>query len=145
VVDGEPTAERSVAVRWVLPIDLETGAMGEPESLGYIDLAGRLPEACADDVVGWVLDTPMPGSTIRMRLPQGSTGLLVSIQSRLRLTGDRVCVERLAGTFDGAPGAQLSRPGAAAHLGALRPGELIATAASTGSRFALRCTVSNGK
>jgi hypothetical protein len=146
VVDGEPTAERPVAVRWVLPIDLETGAVGEPESLGYIDLAGRLPEACADDVVGWIFDAPMPGSTIRLRLPQGSTGLLVSIQSRLRLTGERVCVERLAGTFDGAGGVtQLSRPGAASHLGTLRAGELVATAASMGSRFPLRCTISNGR
>ena len=94
VVDGQPTAERTTATRWVLPVDLETGQLGEPESLGYTDLAGRTLEACTDDVVGWGFDTTLPG-TARVRLTQGS-GSMHALYVRLRLTTTRACVERVA-------------------------------------------------
>src|SRR4029079_3989763 len=106
------TAEHTSATRWVLPIDLETGQLGEPESLGYSDLAGRTLEACTDDVVGWGFDTFVPG-TARVRLPQGS-GSLHSLYARVRLTTTRACIERLAGMYDGQSpdrAAQLTRSG----------------------------------
>ena len=142
VVDGQPTAERSTATRWVLPIDLETGQLGEPEPLGYSDFAGRTLEACTDDVVGWVFDASLPATTVRIRLPQGA-GSMHSVYARVRLTASRACIERVAGMYDGqSPDrvAQLARPGAKSP-GPLKPGELIASAFSAQARYALRCTI----
>jgi hypothetical protein len=141
VVDGQPTVERASNVRWALPIDIESGALGEPDSLGYADLAGRTLEGCADEV-GWVLDTSLPSSFVRIRLPQGS-GSISNVTARLRLTSDRACIERLAGTYDGQSAeraAQLSRPGPA-RSGPPRTGELIVTAMSAQTRFPLKCSV----
>jgi hypothetical protein len=144
VVDGQPTADRSTAtVRWVLPIDLETGALGEPESLGYTDLAGRTLEACTDEMVGWVVDAPILGASVRVRTPVGS-GSLGSVVGRLRLTNARSCAERIAGTYDGGSSdrtSQLVRSGPA-RPGPLRPGEVTLTAASGQNRYALRCSIS---
>jgi hypothetical protein len=147
VVEGQPTVERASAVRWVLPIDLETGTLGEPESLGYIDLAGRTLDACADDVVGGVLDASLPQSSIRIKLPSAS-GSIGSLQARLRLTTSRACIERVAGNYDGQSAeraAQLSRPGAAAAKSGpvLRPGEVLVAAFANQTRHPLRCTVSS--
>ena len=145
VVDGQPTAERSSSVRWALPIDLESGALGEPEPLGYVDLAGRTLDACTDDVAGWVLDTSIPASSVRVRLPHGS-GSLNGVLARLRLTSARACIERLAGTYDGQTQdrtAQLTRPGTSSIRSTtpLRPGELFVTAMSAQTRFPLKCSV----
>jgi hypothetical protein len=143
VVDGAPTAERSTATRWVLPIDLETGQRGEPELLGYADLAGRTLETCTDDLVGWVFDVSLPASSVRLRLPSGS-GSLHSVYARVRATSTRACIERLAGTYDGqSPDrlAQITRPFAPRAVAVAKPGELIASALAGPSRVALRCTV----
>jgi hypothetical protein len=148
VADGQPTADRPSSVRWALPIDLESGALGEPEPLGYTDLAGRTLDACTDDVVGWVLDTPLTSTSVRVKLPAGS-GSINSAYGRLRLTSARTCIERLAGTYDGQSperAAQLSRPGRlrlaeGRTTSALRPGELFVTAMSTQTRFPLKCSV----
>jgi hypothetical protein len=150
IVDGQQSAERSTNVRWALPIDLESGALGEPEALGYVDLAGRTLEACTDDVVGWVLDTSMPSSSVRLRLPHGS-GSLLAVFARLRLTSTRTCIERLAGNYDGQSqesAAQLTRAGVSAparnertrSTTPLRPGELVVTAMSMQTRYPLRCS-----
>jgi hypothetical protein len=144
VVDGQPTMDSVGTVRWALPIDLETGELGEPEPLGYTDLAGRTLDACTDDVVGWVLDTAIPASSVRIQLPQGG-GSLTSVYARLRLTDARACIERLAGTYDGQTherAAQLTRPGPPERAATLRSGELFVTAMSSQTRFPLRCTVS---
>jgi hypothetical protein len=143
VVDGQPTAERNTATRWVLPIDLETGQLGEPEPLGYADLAGRTLEACTDDIVGWTFDTSLPG-TAHVRVGQGA-GSMHSLYVRVRLTSTRACIERVAGMYDGQSAeraAQLTR-GAAKPTGPLpmKPGELVATAFAAQARYALRCTL----
>ena len=143
VVDGQPTAERTTATRWVLPIDLETGQLGEPEPLGYSDLAGRTLEACTDDLVGWIFDTSLAGTTVRVHVPAGA-GSMHSVYARIRLSASRACVERVAGMYDGQTpdrAAQLARPGGSRGPLASKPGEVIAAAFSAQSRYALRCTV----
>jgi hypothetical protein len=146
VVDGQSTAERAgTALRWVLPIDLETAQLGEPEPIGYADLAGRQLDACSDDVVGWVLDAPLPSTNPRLRMPGGS-GYVHNVYARVRLTTTRACVERIAGMYDGQTqerAVQLTRPGAAATRTGptLRPGEVLVTATSAQVRYPLRCTV----
>ncbi|MBX3210654.1 MAG: hypothetical protein KF850_01330 [Labilithrix sp.] len=146
VVDGAPTADRNTSVRWALPIDLESGALGEPEPLGYIDLAGRTLDVCTDDLVGWVLDATMPSSSVRIRVPRGG-GALSSVLARLRLTRTRACVERVAGTYDGQSqerAAQLTRAGAV-RATPLRSGELFATAMSAQTRFPLKCSIDRAR
>lgn len=142
VVDGQPTAERTTAVRWVLPIDLESGQLGEPEALGYADLAGRALEACSDDVVGWVLDASLPGATLRMKLPKGS-GSVHSLLGRLRLTSTRACLDRVAGMYGAGGAAQdlLTKPGAGRAAAVARPGGIVVTAMAGATRHALRCTI----
>jgi hypothetical protein len=140
VVDGQPSADRATPVRWVLPIDLESGIPGEPEPLGYADLAGRTLEICTDDVVGWVFDTSLPSTTARLRIGT-ATGSLNSVHARLRLTRSRACVERVAGSYDGQSAeraAALARPGTAR---AVRSGELLVTAYSAQARYPLKCAV----
>lgn len=143
VVEGEPTAERANSVRWALPIDLESGALGEPEALGYADLAGLTLDGCTDDVTGWVFDTPMASSSVRLRVPSGA-GTLSGVYARLRLTKSRVCVERLTGSYDGQSAeraAQLARTGGATRT-APNTGEIGVTVLSQQKRFPLRCSVS---
>ncbi|MDB4941744.1 MAG: hypothetical protein JWP97_1278 [Labilithrix sp.] len=143
VVDGQPTADRNAATRWVLPIDLESGQLGEPESLGYVDLGGRTLEACGDDVVGWVFDTSLPSTTVRLRTG-AATGTLQSVYGRVRLSSSRGCIERVSGMYDGQSAeraAQLTRPGPPpAQAGASRAGEIVAVAFASQSRYALKCT-----
>lgn len=142
VVDGGPSPERNANVRWVLPIDVETGTTGEPQPLGWIDLAGRPLGGCTDDVVGWVLDAWMPRG-VRLALPRGR-GVLHDAQGRLRLTGDQACIEQLAGRYDGqsaAGPAELSRPGAYGRAAPLRTGEVLVGAMSGQTRFPLRCAI----
>jgi hypothetical protein len=143
VVDGQPTADRNTPTRWVLPIDLETAQLGEPEALGYSDLAGRTLEACTDDMVGWSFDTSIPGSA-RMTLP-GGPGSMHSLYARVRLTTTRACIERVAGMYENQSAdriAQLMRGGA--HTSApssLKPGEITASAFAAQARYGLRCTI----
>lgn len=146
VAEGPSTMERTTSFRWTLPIDLESGALGEPEAIGYTDLAGRVLEACTDDATGWVLDTALPFSTVRIRAPRG-TGTLSRLQARLRLTSTRACVERIAGSYDPMSPSpttplQLTRPGEATPTTASsRPGDVRVTAMSAQTRFPLRCEV----
>jgi hypothetical protein len=146
VVEGPSMTERATNARWVLPIDLETGGLGEPEALGFVDLAGRTLDACTDDATGWVLDTSMP-SSIKVKVPAG-TGSINGIQARLRLTSTRACVERIAGTYDGQSqerATQLTRPGAPVRNPAFKPGELLVTAMSAQMRFPLKCTIASAR
>jgi hypothetical protein len=145
VADGHPNAERpGTNTRWVLPIDLETGALGEPELLGYVDLAGRTLDACGDELVGWVLDSSLPSSSaIRLKLPTGS-GVLTGTNARLRLSTDRACIERLSGGYDGSSerASQVARPGAASRATLPpRAGDILVAATNSQTRFPLRCTI----
>lgn len=142
VVDGQPTGERSsnIAVRWVLPIDLETGQLGEPEPLGYTDLAGRTLDACTDDVVGWTVDAALTGS-VRLKTPKGS-GYVTQTYARLRLTSARACVERIAGFYDGqSPERAAQLTGVATRSPLPKPGEILASVQAAQQRHPLRCTV----
>jgi hypothetical protein len=141
VVDGQQSAGQPTHVRWALSIDLETGALGDPEPLGYTDLSDRTLEACSDDLVGWVIDTALPVSSVRVHLPRGS-GALTSTHARLRLTGTRACVERLSGAYDGqASEGALHLAGAGGRATAPpRAGEVFVSAMSRQRRLPLRCT-----
>jgi hypothetical protein len=106
VVDGQPPPDRGVALRWVLPIDLESGAPGEPESLGAADLGDRQAVPfCGEDDAGWILDTTWSASA-HVTLAGGNAGhapangLLHNLYARQRLSSSHACIERLSGTYD---------------------------------------------
>jgi len=117
--------------------------MGDPEPVGYADLAGRTLDGCTDDVIGWVLDASLPMSSVRLRLPQ-TTSNIHSVYARLRLTTTRACVERVSGQLDNQSpehAAMLTRPGASRATAAAHPGDVMATAFAAQSRLPLRCAV----
>ena len=128
----------------MLPIDLETGQLGEPEPLGYADLAGRTLEACTDDVVGWVVrHVARPARGAPSTSGRKARGLdALASTCACALTTTRACIERIAGMYDGQSAeraAQLTRGGVARRRrrAPLKPGELIATPFAAQSRYAL--------
>ncbi|WP_394835302.1 hypothetical protein LVJ94_00055 [Pendulispora rubella] len=142
VVDGQPDPDRSVPLRWLLPIDLSSGAMGELEPLGSTDFADRdAITACSGDEPGWIVDVPMT-STVHVQMTSGLGSQLRSATARVRISSDRLCIERMSGSLDGTPDA-LTRGG---KLAPVRPatkdaGATIDIAAyNARTRFPLRCT-----
>ena len=141
VVDGQPPVDRTVSVRWVLPVDIESGAHAEPESLGLSDLSDRsavLP--CAGDEVGWVLDSSITTGA-RVRLGEREDGL-GNPYARLRLSHTRACIERLSGTMETLPPAALDvlwRRGASGARGRQGGTTIPVSALSARARLPLRC------
>ncbi|CAN5712512.1 hypothetical protein BH09MYX1_BH09MYX1_02480 [soil metagenome] len=102
VVDGQPQAVGAVSTQWVLPVDIDSGNMGEPEPLGAIDLGGKNVGLCTGHDSAWVLDERWPASTITIgiepakkddgaiSLHPSTTGFL----ARLHLTRAGACIER---------------------------------------------------
>jgi hypothetical protein len=94
------------ALRWVLPLDIETGARGEPEPLGSADLGDRSPILpCTDEETGWVLDTTWNAQawSAKARIDMGPGRPpfhLGYLYVRVRLSTQRGCVERVSGTYE---------------------------------------------
>ncbi|WP_437941335.1 hypothetical protein [Sorangium sp. So ce341] len=117
----------------VLPIDRDTGALGEAVPLGRKDLADTPLDRCLPGQDGWLLDTGLEGS------PSfdlgGSYPSVDGAEFRLRLDPGSACVEamsvRLQGTFSKAPEKQLDIAANAIPL--------AATERATGRRWRLRC------
>jgi hypothetical protein len=145
VVDGQPSPERAGALRWVLPIDVESGALGDPEPLGAADLGDRdAINLCAEDDSGWVLDTPLNVGT-RVSMGGHYFASLSSIDARVRVTPARACVERLVGTMPSLLSAEqvatLTRNVKVARMGGGIPVVAVTSAVrATQLRYPLRCT-----
>jgi hypothetical protein len=140
VVEGPIAPDRAGSLRWVLPIDLETGARGEPELLGVSDLSDRGNlSPCAEGDSGWILDTPWGGKARVNGASQASTGLLTRLYIRLRLSGARACLEQLSGSFEpNLPGVTLGNIAAYATTSS-QSVPLVVSALSDGRRSLLRC------
>jgi hypothetical protein len=111
VVDGQPTIERAVAQRWLVPIDLDGGLAGEPRRLGAADLSDRphdrVLEGCHEANVGWIFDAPLP-TTVRVTMGGATQPIpLQGATARLRAYEGGVCVERLAAFVEFAHSARL--------------------------------------
>lgn len=106
VVDGQPPPDRPFPLRWVLPIDLESGTASEPESLGAADLGDRVAvRLCAAEDAGWILDTAWRASArialdTRTGVGTAKGGTLKNLYARERLSTERACIERLSGTYE---------------------------------------------
>jgi hypothetical protein len=142
VVDGQASGDRAVPLRWVLPIDIESGATLEPESLGPTDLADRTIGVCAGDEVGWILDVP-PGSTsIRIVVPGGRGPVpLTQAFARMRISKQSACIERLGGSAESLAGDTTVLTRGRAVPGPKMDGPSIPVAAFVArARYPLRCT-----
>lgn len=150
VVDGQPTPDRPGPQRWVLPVDVETGAPGEPEPLGAADLGdrGAVP-LCGEDDAGWVLDMPW-NLGARLQIAGKSAGALATTDARVRVSaGGAACVERLAGTMGALGGEQTAALVRVGGVKAAAPGSIPVVVISTASRtqqmrYPLRCTAARG-
>jgi hypothetical protein len=102
VVDGQPQAPGAAATQWVLPVDIDSGVLGEPEPIGTIDLGGKTVGACNGHDSSWVLDERWPASSVVLRLPAAKkdgeeTTLHPSTSAffvRLHLTRASACIEK---------------------------------------------------
>jgi hypothetical protein len=101
VVDGLPDADRRT-MRWVVSIDPETGAVGDPEPLAAGDFSDRTVSLCAGDEGGWTVDLPYT-SQVRARVGPGGPTLLTLMLARLRLTRERACIEHALAWADAWP------------------------------------------
>jgi hypothetical protein len=152
VVSGAPT---SWPTRWLLPVDVDTGALGDVVALGAQDFGDRSALALcplgASDDPGWVMDVP---ALFAVRIATGATGgrdpvTLGAPQVRARLSDGRVCVERLAGTLDPTPSPAPTLPvepiastgGGHATSAAGASLSVVATTPSAHERRTLRCAM----
>jgi hypothetical protein len=141
LVDGRPDVERGTPMRWVVPIDLDSAGVGEPEALTPMDLSDRRLGVCTSDDPGWLVDLPYPGTVMLNATPAWHIAL-PSPLARMRLTRDRACFERMGGMVEGygvaAPASPPPRMGG--DLAAPHDSRAIDVAVFAGrTRFSLRC------
>ena len=144
IADGQPAPDGRLGLRWVLPIDVESGQLGEPESLGAIELTDRRAlSPCKPFDEGWVVDLPWV-SAPRIRIGASETMTFQSQLVRARLTPEHACLELAAGTLtqNGEDTKRLlsrsTRSPATAHT--IANGELRLSVMVDHMRYALRCT-----
>jgi hypothetical protein len=99
VVDGQPDGERAATMRWVVAVDLESGAVGEPEALAPADLSDRTVGVCKGDDPGWQVDVPYVGAVLVHAGPTWQAAVQSPL-ARVRLSRERACVERVVGSVE---------------------------------------------
>jgi len=81
--------------QWVvLPIDAETGALGEPITLGAADLDGKVPARCSEHDDGWLVDSQL--ATRPIVSVTGGDGFIEDVVLRMRIDPGFVCVDALS-------------------------------------------------
>ena len=129
----------------MLPVDTESGDLGEAVQLVRRDLAGITLERCAAGRDGWVVDTAFDTSAnIDVN---GSYGAFDAMEMRARMDSGTLCIDALASRVDGlsskpkAPGRKIEvpRPGPASTSPDAAAIPLSATERGTGRRWALSC------
>lgn len=94
VIDGQPSAKRYITnQRWVVPIDLATGKVMEPEPIGAAD-ATSAATICEPGAGGWVMDV---GYTNPLWI---GTDSLSSSVARVHLDHGAACIERVISTSE---------------------------------------------
>jgi hypothetical protein len=145
LVAGPPEPGDRVGSWYVLPVNTDTGEIGEAVQLVRRDLAGLTLEHCAAGRDGWIFDTGFDTpSGIDV---VGSYGAFDALEMRARMDSGSVCIEGLASRVDGLSSkpktlgnkVTVPKPGPAA--GAVDPAAipLAATERGTGRRWALSC------
>ena len=141
VVDGSSDGTGAPVMRWVLSVDLESGAVGEPEPLAPADLSDRTVTVCAPEEPGWDVELPFAG-TVLLQIPPRWASALQTPVARFRLTREKACALRVQGSVDAfaatVPDALIhAAPTSAARRADPRSVEVSVLSART--RYALRC------
>jgi hypothetical protein len=145
LVAAPPEPGERAGTWYVLPVNPDTGELGEATLLARRDLAGPALTRCAPGQDGWLLDTSVE-TTTSIDVP-GLPSVFDMIELRLRLDPGSACVEGLAARVDslgdrasGKPARPVARPAKPAP--ALDASEVISLAArerGTGRRWSLSC------
>jgi hypothetical protein len=135
VVDGQPQADRAAQTRWVLAIDVANGRTAELEPVGLADFASRTISACTGDEGGWEFDLPLTSLPLRLNVRGKTITPRPGAYGRVRISKDKLCVDRIAATLD-APIEELGLPGRAA----LGRNVEVGLVTSGGGRQELRCS-----
>jgi hypothetical protein len=140
LVQGAPGFDQVIRDWYVLPVDPETGDLDEPLRLFGSDLEGHIPDRCAPDRDGWIVNTDLSLAPAIQVISSAQTNVS-SIELRLRLDPGSVCVDAIAARADGL---MLSQPGGALRIppapdGSLPELPLAATDSSSGRRTLLKC------
>jgi hypothetical protein len=142
VLPGEPTAPRRGASRWVVPIELGSGKVDTPELLGAADLSDRPVTLCGQSGAGgWVVDSPWPNARVSVGIGETATPLR-RVFSRMRLSSDRACLERIAGE---AGVGELQRPSSRPKRAPSAEGSAIPVVVVTDGPIELRCEAVAGQ
>ena len=140
LVQGAPGFDQVIRDWYVLPVDPDTGDLDEPVRLFGSDLEGQIPDRCAPDRDGWVVNTDLSLAPA-VQVISGAQTNVSSIELRLRLDPGSVCVDAIAARADGLvigqPGAPLRIPSGADGSQPELP--LAATDSSSGRRTLLKC------
>jgi len=135
VVDASGPGSRGRPERWVVPVEIESGVVGEPTSLGAPDYFDRPLGVCAGDEGGFVLDLPFSPNALRVRGPHGSIAFQNPLV-RMRLSSTSACMEAAAGALStGGDDKLVTTAKASPPRGPLR-----VTALVSGMRYPLACT-----
>jgi hypothetical protein len=140
LVQGAPGFDQVIRDWYVLPLDPETGEMDEPIRLFGSDLEGAIPERCAPDRDGWVVNTDLSLAPAIQVVAPGQPNVS-AIELRLRLDPGIVCIDAMAARVEGLT---FAHSGASARSTAPPEGPLpnlplAATDPSSGRRMLLRC------
>ncbi len=105
VIEGAPMMEGASRPSqwknqmWALPIDVDSGAINEPERLGLADGFNKKVGVCGPEDGGWIVDGKWPStgalsvsSASGSQLHSGSGG----VYARYRVTATSLCVEKLS-------------------------------------------------
>jgi hypothetical protein len=140
IVAGQPDLTRDASL-WVIRVDLESGALSDPEPLASLEMSPGGVRACEGDEPGWTLDWPYPAS-VDVHVGTEWSATLAGATARVRLSAAAACLEGIAGSADReaahAPEA-LYRPHAAATLGSGTRVRVLVVSAR--AHFPLHCTV----
>ncbi len=135
VVDSNGPGSRGKPERWAVPVEMESGVVGEPTSLGAPDYFDRPLGVCSGDEAGYVVDLPFSPNALRLRGPHSSLAFQSPLV-RMRLSSTSACMEAAAGTLSiGADDKLVTSAKTTAARGPLR-----VTAFVSGMRYPLACT-----
>lgn len=135
--------------RWVLPLDEDTGEVGDPIDLGRNDLASAPPSTCDADRDGWLV-VVTAGDPPADLTAGGAKVTVDGVEIRMRIDPGWSCIEAAAATSDRDPPSGRDKDSAASAKGgptkieATKGGAtfpLVLAQRSSGKRFALSCAV----
>jgi hypothetical protein len=152
LVDIDADAQRSYGSWAVLPVNQETGELGEPVMLVRKDFGGKLGR-CSASQDGWLADVDSPLVAPVDFIGAHTSAGLGTLELRLRLDPGFACVESMAARVDGLvvkgpnpadKAAAAKSPAAPAHLPAHVADDasaipLSVTEQRTNRRWSMRC------